>query len=908
MRRINKDYPSPILGLDFGWFLTSNNSPKNGNYYTYSSNRYINLTKSFFEKHNSIMLGKYENEFNIAYLNGKVQLKTTIKFDEIETIPKKNPKKKHGSFKNLKDFFNDNEYGQTLIWKGFKVTQNNFTYKLKENKANEVIFSVFLLLNHKIPNRKIEKIKQLIDDFLLTVSSTKSGELFQEKQKEIEQAATRAAISQVMARNTSHNIGAHVMNKLIDSIRDIELFKDVSKNLNYQSPITLGQLHSNLDDELKKKLSWYEKAENELKKEILKNEIALAQIALFNNYVKCRMDYLADISFGTPLMQTNKYAYEDLFKELDKVRLLLEHISGLDSFKYEIRFTKNGEPLTTDKDLLVAIPNDILGTQAFYNILENIIRNTAKHSDKSNHQAGTPIVFTVNFIDEKPSDANTDIEDILNGFVAVEVYDNIDVSSKIDELVLSQNNKLNENILDNNKLRSSSLGLVEMDASAAYLRKRDVGLINDDKYNIEHNDSWRNKKAYKYYLKAFKKSVKVNKNEEHYLAYRFFLLRPAVVLVVTDELKDDKTKKDALKKQGVWVVTPTDFENDLKAGKVYPHEFVLVDNNVKFVKVQVETTTNVEDGQNTKATEEIDFLEYYKTSLPIRVLNTIDNLFDLLTKSADEIEKECWKEWEDKESEVHIVNGYDENYPNKFQAVFLDHLYDENGSFLPKEKIQKYWNVKAKYIEALSSLAQSKMPDFYRINHNEHSHKKTSSENFKCYLRELNSRNLIKQKIKEAILSKVIVIDERIQNTTKELDKGGKEFMTIPFKCLYAKMGVIVPDVSLNLSENSFATIKSELEQYIEKEISRAKSTDFILIHYSILERMYNDKTLIKTKLEEWTKSINVVITSGRGIPDGLTERVRFVNLSSVITTFVDVRSKYAINYLLNSSRKSNKI
>ncbi len=490
------------------------------------------------------------------------------------------------------------------------------------------------------------------------------------------------------------------------------------------------------------------------------------------------------------------------------------------------------------------------------------------------------------------------------------MYDNIDVSSIIDDLVLKQNKKLNEDILDNNKLRSSSLGLVEMDASAAYLRKRDVGLINDDKYNIEHNDSWRNKKAYKYYLKAFKKSVKVNKNEEHYLAYRFFLLRPAVVLVVTDELKDDKTKNDARKKKGVWVVTPTDFENDLKAGKVYPHEFVLVDNNVKFVKVQVETTTNVEDGQNTKATEEIDFLEYYKTSLPIRVLNTIDNLFDLLTKSADEIEKECWEVWyKGNAKEVDImpiyVNG---NCEKVVEAVFLDHLYSKSKE-TPKQKWEK--EIDAKHLEALSSLAQSKMPDFAKLTKEINDVKGKIQK----YLELLNYNNVVTNKnntvthhkIADAVLTKVIVIDERIQNTTREPDKGGRDFMTIPFKSLYAKMGVIVPDVSLNLSENSFATIKGRLEQYIEKEISGAKSTDFILIHYSILERMY-DKKDINTYLDKWAKSINVVVTSGRGIPDNLSENVRFVNLSSVITAFVDVRSKYAINYLLNSSRKSNKI
>ena len=101
-----------------------------------------------------------------------------------------------------------------------------------------------------------------------------------------------------MARNTSHNIGAHVMNKLIDNLNSIDI-KNFTNYLPIPDILPSGE------------------------EEIFK------QIAFFNNYVKCRMDYLSDISFGTPLMQTNKYAHNEIFKEFDKVRLLLENISGL---------------------------------------------------------------------------------------------------------------------------------------------------------------------------------------------------------------------------------------------------------------------------------------------------------------------------------------------------------------------------------------------------------------------------------------------------------------------------------------------------------------------------------------------------------------------------------------------------
>lgn len=136
-------------------------------------------------------------------------------------------------------------------------------------------------------------------------------------------------------------------------------------------------------------------------------------------------------------------------------------------------------------------------------------------------------------------------------------------------------------------------------------------------------------------------------------------------------------------------------------------------------------------------------------------------------------------------------------------------------------------------------------------------------------------------------------------------------------------MNVIVPnkdDINLSASSYDIALI-NKLKQYLGFSINEddmnsniqditigLSDNDFILIHYSIFERMFK-KEEINGKLEEITqKGINVVVTSGRGTPENLTTKARFINLSSVINAFVDVRSKYLINYLLNSSRKSNKI
>lgn len=765
--------------------------------------------------------------------------------------------------------------------------------------------------------------------------------------KEIKKQATRAAISQVMARNTSHNIGAHVMNKLIGDLSSLALL-DFSKitELNYQSTYEkdLRKLHSDIETGINKDPD-LSSLTNGQREKVLKHKILLAQIALFNNYVKCRMDYLADISFGTPLMQTNKYAYEDLFKELDKVRLLLEHISGLDRFKYEIQFTRNGKRFkaskkpditnddgtptedleATEDDLLVAIPNDILGTQAFYNILENIIRNTAKHSDKSKHDEKIPIVFTVNFIDENSDKKNTDIEDILNGFIAVEVYDDIEVKetitdetqkneykekvgneliNKIDWLVYSQNKKLNEDILHENKLRSSSLGLVEMDASAAYLRKRDVGLINDDKYNIEHNDSWRNNAAFKYYLKAF--------NKDNHLAYRFFLHRPAVVLVVTDA---NCTNKDKLKKEGIGVVTPDVFKKELEAGKVYPHEFVVYEKQEKIDETQTEEKIDIPQ-----------LIKDYKTSLPIRVLEVektkLTELFNKVEKPEeitcngsienktkkvlDFWEEFCWTEWDTKTLKLTYDDNFCDyplkgnlkstnfNHTNKYPNPEVGDETQQNKNVIT---LNQYF-----YCDALSSGAQKKLPKCSDIDY------------YKTTV--LRKDVVVRDKVGESIMSRILVIDERIQENAK-----GK-YINVPLTILYDKTGIIVPEYSqINLSATSMSPflvkkIKALIRKYAvtENQKTNGKDTlnpdfDFMLIHYSILERMFNsDKDEIEKYLKCLGKYNNVVITSGRGEPDGLPREVRFINLSSIIHALVETRSKYFTNYILHQSRKSSKL
>lgn len=309
------------------------------------------------------------------------------------------------------------------------------------------------------------------------------------------QEAVKQSISQVMARNLSHNIGSHVFSNLIDD-----------KNINIKikpNQKTIPYKPKDNDNNLLNKSK---------------------QLVYFNRYLKSRMDYLSEVTFGVANILTTKRVYYDTFLELDRVRILLNYISGISDFKYKFKLSSNSTELDETNDLLVAFPSDLLGCQAFYNIVENIIRNTAKYNKQNTQE----ITFNININDVIYLDGYVQgLPSEYNQYYAVEIDDGINVN-KIDELVTKQNMRLNESILgDEQRLRKHSLGLLEMEASAAFLRQIDLHEIESDDYNISQNTSFFNYKMNLNILKAFK----ANGNA---LGYRFFIKKPQEFLFVVD--------------------------------------------------------------------------------------------------------------------------------------------------------------------------------------------------------------------------------------------------------------------------------------------------------------------------------------------------------------------------------------
>jgi hypothetical protein len=659
----------------------------------------------------------------------------------------------------------------------------------------------------------------------------------------VRQKSLKAAISQVMARNMSHNLGSHVLNNLTDE--DVLINENETKQKPYHS--LLGK--------------------HEYK---VTNPVHLIrQLTIFNNYVKCRMDYLGDVTFGIPAMQSNIKVYGGLYKDLDRVRYLLNNISGLaENFHFDIEFQHNGIPLDDHSDFFVALPNDILGCQAFYNILENIIRNTAKHNQHKRVDEVTH--FNVNFIDDIEIDPNSAegklewFKTYIASLYQVEIYDNLLADP---EIVNKQNAKINESALFESQLRTQSLGILEMAASAAYLRKLDVVSIDEDEFKVDEKNELHkttNDIPELTILKAF--------NKDNSLGYRFFLLKPTEYLFIGFE-RISKERRQQLQKWGILLIGRSDFVKTIPT-TVYNHQFVFYFPD----------------------TELKDLFNKYKTHLSLRKIElNADNA--LLQNALDSdkfevlaIENYVWESWykqiKGDHKGVNVIGNWIRQKPGFYNIVLLNHFQRWPDELKKKE------SGLTQHLEPLSSDGQRLLPNF----------KHDLSEYLASEEHSLLARTIRDYKLYEACRAKVLVVDERIQRHAKiEFKEEGSDIKNYQ---IYESSGITVPhhDHILLDVDNFKDDVVDKTVEFINEQLPQ---NDFLLIHYSLLERMFkNDLQKITKLLIYWSLQSRVIVTSGRGKPRSLPDEVCYLNLSPVIKVFTQTRNKYAIFNLLNQARK----
>lgn len=801
----------------------------------------------------------------------------------------------------------------TLLW-----PWKSIVYELLQSAEETIRYGI--VISTRIQPEKFITTPLFYDIYINGLMNIWESELYEKRRN-----ATRAAISQVMARNMSHNIGSHVLSKLGSESLVRQIYfknKETAKNT-----LAAQNNSTRFDDwdfyqciNKLEKIDWKDKNSNiYTPKETKSPNDAL--IAVLFDYLRKRMDYLADVTTSTPVIENSKFFFNDIVSPFIQNRALNDRISGISKFEYEIilckpinhldhcrnqktasdcRMHTNNFIVDNKNDFQVSIPNDVVGNHAFYTILENIIRNTAKHAQKPK---GRQVEFKIKVqnANELYKDSQAKLPDInLNEYYSVSIFDNCKFKQqKLTDLINNQNTFLNESVLDKdtNQLRQSHWGLIEMDASAAYLRKISIEQIDSDDYNITDltgaSPLSEGKKLC--ILQAYPEQNK-------YLGYRFFIRKPHEVLIIQkeDEITSDISEplKYDLEKKGVWIKKQSEIENYISQKKAFPHRLVVLTPKV------IDIVHKIEDN----------------ALFSKRILKVKENI-QINYSDSDGICEKLWKEY----------YNIEENKPN--YVLYENATYSNHGD---------------NYCESLSGTngnSEDIGNEFVEISFSATNHF------FKKDLKFVNSWSV-----------KIAVIDERIQSISKEryniqsnpsCSPKGECFHSkgVPFAELYKHTNIILPPDDIDLNHQSFDPILNKMKKFIRKCTHKIPAEDpfgngvakkpceFIVIHLGVIEKLilahnrkgkrskktqieYNKEKqeqvgdFIKHELLGLSASMcqsdrnvydKIIITSGRGTPHNLPEDLRYLNYSAVSQYLTTQRNKYAFTEVLHSARKISK-
>jgi len=349
------------------------------------------------------------------------------------------------------------------------------------------------------------------------------------KQKEIAtKHALKSAIAAIMSRNMSHNIGSHVISRLVGhrvdsgfNNKELNLINTIDNNKLQNSLINSSNEHKSLLKSFakgtKKLLDWAKDVQYMLK------------------YLQQRQDFLAMVSTEWPEWTDVAYFMQDIMRWFFYQKLILDNIAaseGLSIHSYknntykDIRFhvylvnenlwnekaniledrfnqlkngstkrtqiilhTKKGESIgRLSDDIQVAIPGGVIGYHSFYILLENIIRNSARHSFENSKEKHLDVVIEILY------DPRGEIGISLNGekkpAYLFRIYNNVGkINNRHNGIILWKGQKKGELkkgindylgmalINESGTLRKECWGMAEMKIAAGFLQSRDIDQI-----------------------------------------------------------------------------------------------------------------------------------------------------------------------------------------------------------------------------------------------------------------------------------------------------------------------------------------------------------------------------------------------------------------------------------------------
>lgn len=330
---------------------------------------------------------------------------------------------------------------------------------------------------------------------------------------EIQTESIKSAKAAIMSRNMSHNLGSHVMFYIKQKLQSVS--KIVNNNVLHNI------IPGNLEDINIKTITDKIAANKDVELPFL------VGLGRFINYLQERQDYIATVATNyIPARSTisfKDFIYDELKPDLRYERhkrddsssdngwqpknLLLDYIAYSEGYcksdAIKIKFGEfdghNPQDDTAKGDFQalrkfnVAVPGGVIGRQAIFSIVENIIRNAAKHSE---HRTDGKLVLQLSLVDAEKDFTGDFLTDKFrcmrkekgseeSGESLVKLYQNhkdafhilrikLDMPNKKDDIEALVGKLGEDYVEEDGSMKETSKGLKEMRISAAWLRGHSI--------------------------------------------------------------------------------------------------------------------------------------------------------------------------------------------------------------------------------------------------------------------------------------------------------------------------------------------------------------------------------------------------------------------------------------------------
>ncbi|MCC8095566.1 MAG: hypothetical protein LIP05_09490 [Tannerellaceae bacterium] len=437
--------------------------------------------------------------------------------------------------------------------------------------------------NSKIKDEDLNEIRNIFHAFKIEFQKSEN-ELIKLR---IRWEAIKAAKAAIMSRNMSHNLGSHVMAYLKQNLNSVQ---DLIENNALYNILPNHRLDRNKDPFRQEHI--YELINSISNSETDVEIPFLVKLGKFISYLQERQDFIATIATDyIPYYSTvnvKDFIYDELNPDLRHERhdqersgckpdnILLNYIAYSEGLTRQnqlggksphadiiLKFRKfNGKSVTRgsneerDLDAMraynLSLPGGVVGRQAIFSIVENVIRNAAKHG---NWKSKGKLELTSDIL-EKADVSSLPNNDGLNGEKGLQDFltayyfnDTVIDSTDLYVITLTDNlhtskeslnalkNAVKEYYVDENGvLKNSNKGIKEMRISAAWLRgltdmeRKDENLL----LKVGEKDTAGN---YQKLAPIFNVRISVDEEKNNRLQYIFCIQKTknVALLVANDE-------------------------------------------------------------------------------------------------------------------------------------------------------------------------------------------------------------------------------------------------------------------------------------------------------------------------------------------------------------------------------------